>query len=81
MSMHSVRRHALLSLVIAGLAACGGTRPAPAPDAPSTIPTCWDCARNPIRELQLQVTPAPGQPKLDAPGGVLFVNWERANAR
>ena len=39
---------------------------------------CWDCSRNPIRELQLQVTPAPGQPKLDAPGGVLFVNWERA---
>lgn len=43
--------------------------------------SCWDCARNPIRELQLQVTPAPGQPKIDAPGGVLFVNWERANAR
>ena len=42
---------------------------------------CWDCAKNPIRELQLQVTPAPGQPKLDAPGGVLFVNWERATRR
>lgn len=40
MSMHSIRCHALISLAIAGLAACGGTRPAPAPDAPpSTIPT------------------------------------------
>ncbi len=43
--------------------------------------TCWDCSRNPIRELQLQVTPAPGQPRFDAPGGVLFVNWERATKR
>jgi len=43
--------------------------------------TCWDCSKNPIRELQLQVTPAPGQPKFDAPGGVLFVNWERATGR
>ncbi len=42
---------------------------------------CWDCSKNPIRELQLQITPAPGQPKLDAPGGVLFVNWERATHR
>ena len=42
---------------------------------------CWDCSKNPIRELQLQVTPAPGQAKLDAPGGVLFVNWERATKR
>ncbi len=42
---------------------------------------CWDCSKNPIRELQLQVTPAPGQPKFDAPGGVLFVNWERATHR
>ena len=42
---------------------------------------CWDCSKNPIRELQLQVTPAPGQPKLDAPGGFLFVNWERATKR
>ncbi len=40
--------------------------------------SCWDCSGNPVRELQLQVTPAPGQPKLDAPGGFLFVNWERA---
>ncbi len=43
--------------------------------------SCWDCAKHPIRELQLQVTPAPGQPALDAPGGVLFVNWERATHR
>jgi plastocyanin len=43
--------------------------------------SCWDCSKNPIRELQLQVTPAPGQPKFDAPGGVLFVNWERATKR
>ncbi|HXY20744.1 MAG TPA: cupredoxin domain-containing protein [Gemmatimonadales bacterium] len=42
---------------------------------------CWDCSKNPIRELQLQVTPAPGQPGLDAPGGFLFVNWERATRR
>ena len=42
---------------------------------------CWDCSKNPIRELQLQVTPAPGQPRFDAPGGVLFVNWERAAKR
>jgi len=39
MSMHSVRRHALISIAIAGLVACGGSRPGPAPDAPSTIPT------------------------------------------
>jgi hypothetical protein len=43
--------------------------------------SCWDCSKNPIRELQLQVTAAPGQPKLDAPGGFLFVNWERATHR
>jgi hypothetical protein len=42
---------------------------------------CWDCSKHPVRELQLQVTPAPGQPKLDAPGGVLFVNWERSSRR
>jgi len=37
---------------------------------------CWDCSRNKIEELQLQVTPAPGEPQFDAPGGFLFVNWE-----
>ena len=42
---------------------------------------CWDCSKNPIDELQLQVTPAPGQPAFDAPGGVLFVNWERSTSR
>jgi plastocyanin len=42
---------------------------------------CWDCSRNPVEELQLQVTTAPGKPKLDAPGGFLFVNWERSAAR
>ncbi len=42
---------------------------------------CWDCSRNPVDELQLQITPGPGQPKFDAPGGFLFVNWERSAAR
>jgi plastocyanin len=42
---------------------------------------CWDCSRNKIEELQLQITPAPGQPKFDAPGGFLFVNWERSGSR
>ncbi len=41
---------------------------------------CWDCTREPIEELQLQVTPAPGQPKFAAPGGFLFINWERSRA-
>jgi len=40
---------------------------------------CWDCSRNPVKELQLQVTTAPGKPKLDAPGGFLFINWERSD--
>ena len=42
---------------------------------------CWDCSKNPVDELQLQITPGPGQPKFDAPGGFLFVNWERSRAR
>jgi hypothetical protein len=41
---------------------------------------CWDCSRNPVDELQLQITPGPGQPKFDAPGGFLFVNWERSRS-
>jgi hypothetical protein len=41
---------------------------------------CWDCSRNPVDELQLQITPGPGQPPLPAPGGFLFVNWERSRA-
>ena len=42
---------------------------------------CWDCSRNTIDELQLQITPGPGQPQFDAPGGFLFVNWERSSSR
>jgi len=42
---------------------------------------CWDCSKNKIEELQLQITPAPGEPKFDAPGGFLFVNWERSSSR
>jgi plastocyanin len=42
---------------------------------------CWDCSRNRVDELQLQITPGPGQPKFDAPGGFLFVNWERSRSR
>ena len=29
------------------------------------------------QELQLQVLPSPDEPKFDARGGVLFVNWEK----
>ena len=42
---------------------------------------CWDCSKRKIEELQLQVLPGPGEPKFDAPGGFLFVNWERSTAR
>lgn len=42
---------------------------------------CWDCSRNPVEELQLQVTPARGDPAFAAPGGVLFINWERSTAQ
>jgi len=42
---------------------------------------CWDCSKNKLEELQLQITPAPGEPKFDAPGGFLFVNWERSGSR
>lgn len=41
---------------------------------------CWDCSRNPIEELQLQILPGPGEPKFDAPGGFLFVNWEKSSS-
>jgi len=41
---------------------------------------CWDCSKNKIEELQLQITPAPGEPKFDAPGGFLFVNWEKSGS-
>ncbi|HEV8355416.1 MAG TPA: cupredoxin domain-containing protein [Gemmatimonadales bacterium] len=42
---------------------------------------CWDCSKQPIDELQLQVLPGPGEPKFDAPGGFLFVNWEKSSSR
>jgi len=42
---------------------------------------CWDCSKNPIDELQLQVLPGAGEPKFDAPGGFLFVNWEKSGSR
>ena len=42
---------------------------------------CWDCSKNKIEELQLQVLPGPGEPKLAAPGGFLFINWERSSGR
>lgn len=42
---------------------------------------CWDCTERPIEELQLQVTPAPNAPPFDAPGGFLFVNWEKSSGR
>ena len=42
---------------------------------------CWDCSKNKIDELQLQVLPGPGEPKFAAPGGFLFVNWEQSSAR
>ena len=42
---------------------------------------CWDCSDRPIEELQLQVTPAAGTPPFDAPGGFLFVNWEKSSGQ
>jgi hypothetical protein len=39
---------------------------------------CWDCSDRPVEELQLQVTPAPNAPPFEAPGGFLFVNWEKS---
>jgi hypothetical protein len=41
---------------------------------------CWDCSKNKIEELQLQILPGPGEPKFDAPGGFLFVNWEKSTS-
>ena len=40
---------------------------------------CWDCSDRPIEELQLQVTPSPGSPPFEAPGGFLFVTWEKSS--
>ncbi len=42
---------------------------------------CWDCSKNKIEELQLQILPGRGEPKFDAPGGFLFVNWEKSSSR
>ena len=42
---------------------------------------CWDCSKNKVEVLQLQVLPGPGEPKFDAPGGFLFVNWEKSSSR
>jgi hypothetical protein len=42
---------------------------------------CWDCSKNKVDELQLQILPGQGEPKFDAPGGFLFVNWERSGSR
>ena len=42
---------------------------------------CWNCSKNPIEELQLQILPGAGEPKFDAPGGFLFVNWEKSGSR
>jgi uncharacterized cupredoxin-like copper-binding protein len=41
---------------------------------------CWDCSKNTIDELQLQILPGPGETKFDAPGGFLFVNWEQSRS-
>jgi len=41
---------------------------------------CWDCSKNKIEELQLQILPGPGEPRFDAPGGFLFVNWEQSGS-
>jgi plastocyanin len=42
---------------------------------------CWNCSKNKIEELQLQILPGPGEPKFDAPGGFLFLNWEKSRSR
>jgi len=42
---------------------------------------CWDCSDRPVEELQLQITPAPNTPPFEAPGGFLFVNWERSSGQ
>lgn len=43
--------------------------------------SCWDCSKNPIQELQLQITPPAGAQPFEAPGGFLFVNWEKSSGR
>jgi hypothetical protein len=41
---------------------------------------CWDCSKNKVDELQLQILPGSGEAKFDSPGGFLFVNWERSRS-
>lgn len=41
---------------------------------------CWDCSKSKIEELQLQILPGKDEPKFDAPGGFLFVNWEKSRS-
>ena len=43
--------------------------------------SCWDCSKQPIEELQLQILPGANEPKFDAPGGFLFVNWEKSTSK
>jgi plastocyanin len=43
--------------------------------------SCWDCSKNKIEELQLQITSAKDEPAFDAPGGFLFLNWEKSRGR
>lgn len=40
---------------------------------------CYNRTSNPVEELQLQIAPREGKPKLAAPGGVLFVNWQKSS--
>lgn len=42
---------------------------------------CWNCSKNKIEELQLQILPGPGEQKFEVPGGFLFVNWEQSSSR
>ncbi len=42
---------------------------------------CWDCSKNPIEELQLQILPGAGEPSFHAPGGFLFINWEKSSSQ
>ena len=41
---------------------------------------CWDCSKNRIEELQLQILPGKDEPKFPTPGGFLFVNWEQSRS-
>jgi hypothetical protein len=33
-----------------------------------------------VKELQLQILPGKDEPTFEAPGGFLFVNWEKSRA-